>query len=139
MGPSATRHDLDRLQIAQNRAVRRLFSADYYGDSLGTNDIRIKYRILNINQLIKYFSSIMIFKIDRKLMKSNLKINRNNHHDHLTRFRNNPQTTAHRSWLGARSIYNSCMRIYLENSIEMRNNCTLNCFKRSLKDHLIRN
>lgn len=138
-GPSASRYDLDRLQVAQNRAIRRLFSSDYHGLSLSTNQIRLKYRILNIKQMIGYYSSIMMFKIDKKLMKTNFKINRNNRHGHMTRFRNCPQTIAHRSWLGGKSIYNSCMRLYLESCVLTTNNRNINCFKRSLKDKLLGN
>lgn len=39
-GTSATKRDLDTLQVAQNEAVRKIFVKEYQNDNISTEDIR---------------------------------------------------------------------------------------------------
>ena len=58
----ASNYMIDQLQVIQNRAIRFIFWRDYIQLRLSTEAIYRKYRIMNIQQLLKYDAIFTIFK-----------------------------------------------------------------------------
>lgn len=136
-GTSINQIDLNRLQIAQNNALRKLFSHDYYNLNMGTDEIRKKYNILNVTQIIKFNKILMIYKIDNDLMKSNYKISRERPHEYATRNRNLPILSSFRTCMGEKSIYRSCTKEFIEMLPLIDSDVPLFKFKKSLKKNIV--
>lgn len=68
-GTSITLMEIARIQVAQNHAIRKFFYHDYHYGNLGSSEIKQKYNILNVQQLLKYNTLIMAYKIDKRMLK----------------------------------------------------------------------
>lgn len=65
-GSSATEHELNYLQEAQDIAVKSIFS----GERCKTmDDYYMKYKLLRVRQIIKYDRALLIYKLEHKLLK----------------------------------------------------------------------
>lgn len=130
-GTSASKQDLKRLQTAQNIAIRKFFYRDYYIDDMSTADIYQKYKILNVEQLIYLNKILLIYKIEKKTLKSNYSLNRVQPHEHHTRPR--VRLNAFRSNVGKYSVYRSCTEAYINENNNLPTNLSLHTFKKKLK------
>lgn len=134
---SASQNDISRLQVAQNYSLRKIFSPDYYHYDLSTSEIMQKYKILNIRQLIHQNNLLMIYKIDKCLMKCNYRLNRTPNHEYATRSRSRPRLTAFRTNTGKSSVFRSCTDLYNTMPLNLRNEPTIHSFKRKLKKSIL--
>lgn len=100
-GHSATEQQIATLQVAQNNAIRSVFRPEYYAQGLSTCEIRQTHNIFSVRQLIKYDTAVLAFKIDRKLIKTNIVINlRADIHRYVTRNAHNMQQRSFRTNIG---------------------------------------
>lgn len=137
-GHSATEHQIMSLQVAQNNAIRSIYRSEYYARGLSTCQIRRANNILSVRQLIKYDTVVLAFKIEKKLIKTNISINhRADMHSYNTRNANNMHQRSFRTNIGRFSISRVIATEYnqLPNSIK---NCeTLNNFKKKIKNNIL--
>lgn len=85
-GQSATENLLNTIQVVQNNAIRSIFRREYYASGLSTNQIKTKFNILNVRQISKYETAILAYKIDKKLIKTNIEtIQMSSRHNYNTR------------------------------------------------------
>lgn len=138
-GTSSTQSELNRLQIAQNCAIRSIYSYDYHTLNLSTVEIYDKYNILNINQIIDYSVGLWMYKREHNLMKLNLNTARHNElHTYNTRFANNLIPNRARTNLGFNSTLNYGARLYNSLDNAKKNQHSLGIFKSYLKNHVKR-
>lgn len=71
-GNSTNENTLSTLQVIQNNAIRAIFRRDYYALGMSTNEIKIKYNLLNVKQIVKYETSILAYKWKCDLIKSGI-------------------------------------------------------------------
>lgn len=135
-GNSSSQNDLNRLQVAQNQAIRTIFNYEYQFEQLSTIDIFAKYNILNVQQLIHYNSLLMMHKINHGLIKTNFTINRNRIHQYDTRTGSVPRTDAFRTNIGHRSVFKSLNDIYFKLNQNIRDTVSINKFKKIIKENL---
>lgn len=109
---SATQTELNSLQVAQNNAIRSLFKYEYSELGKSTEEIRMQYKILNIKQQIKYNNILLMYKIDRNLIKINHAIDRTPHHDYRTRNASQPRLATFRTTIGKKNIFRVCTEQY---------------------------
>lgn len=136
-GTSAGQGNIERLQIAQNNAIRKLFHYDYNTLNMSTDDIRKKYNILNVAQTIRFNGIQMMYKIDNNLIKTSHTMNRERAHNYNTRNRNNPIAPSSRTMTGDKNIYRACTQQYAATSPSITRKNTLNSFKKALKKKII--
>ena len=78
------------LQMMQNKAIRRIFWDEYNQDGTDTEALFQRHGILNIRQLLKYDSLLLIFKIKHEMIKTGLTFQVFSEvHSYETRNRNN--------------------------------------------------
>lgn len=135
-GTSATLTDIARLQVAQNHAIRKFFYYDYHYLNLSSSDIKQKYKILNVQQLLRYNKLIISFKIDKRLMKCNFKFDTAANHEYLTRNCEQIRLPVFRTITGRNSIFRHCAELYRATSIDLKNSRTLQIFKKKLKSSM---
>lgn len=87
---SASKSELDKLQIAQNVAIRSIFWCEYRVVRWRTIEIFNKFNILNVKLLCDYNLGLLMYKREHKPMKINM-ISRSEH-NYTTRFRYNIAT-----------------------------------------------
>lgn len=80
-GTSLNAGEANRLQIAQNKSIRTIFSYEYNVLSMSTVQIMKKFAILSIKELIEFNNVMMIYKIDNGMLKSNHKTDRRRVHN----------------------------------------------------------
>lgn len=137
-GTSANEHDLNRLQVAQNNAIRTIFAFDYLTQNMNTNEIYRKYKILNIKQIINYNLAILIFKIERRQIKLDYNIQRNSHiHSYATRNTHYLTYDTSRTETGHKSILSSGALLYNSLGREIKQIPTLAKFKKELNNHFL--
>ena len=61
---------IQELERLQNKAVRFIFWRDYYYDGLSTSDLYKKYKILKINELVKYEAIMIIFRVRHGFLRT---------------------------------------------------------------------
>lgn len=135
--PSITQQQIYRLQVAQNNAIRVIFSFEYNILNLSTAEIYAKYNILDIKKLIPYYEAIMIYKMDKNLMKCSHNIDRNSAHDYDTRSRSLPRLQPFRTNMGKNSIFRTCTERYRELPPGLHRLQSLHLFKKHLKNHIV--
>lgn len=121
---------MKRLQTAQNIAIRKFFHHDYFVEDLSTADIYRKYKILNVQQLIYVSKILLIYKIDKNLLKSNYLVQR---HNHDRNSRAHIRLSAYRTNVGRFSIYRACTELFQDEQNNLQTNRSLNTFKKTLK------
>lgn len=134
---SISQNEKDKLQVAQNHAIRTIFVYEYNTLKLHTHEIRKKYKILDIEQLIYYNQMIMMFKIDKKLMKSNHTIDRNPTHSYTTRHSALPRLIPFRTNMGKNSVFRACTEGYRSLDPSLIEQSTVLSFKKRLKEKII--
>lgn len=130
---SITQNEINQLQVAQNNAIRTIFSYEYNVQQLSTAEIMKKFKILNVKQSIRFNNLTMMFKIDNKQMKSNYTIDRTSVHNYATRFGSRPRLGAIRTSLGQKSIFRSCTEEYAALDPSLLVQPTIRLFKQKLK------
>lgn len=72
----------NQLQVIQNKAVRNLFWQEYREPNTNTNDLYERHSILRVNNIIKFNSMLMIYKIKNKLIRNHIELStfRQTHH-----------------------------------------------------------
>lgn len=131
---TTTEFNLNRLQIAQNNAIRKIFNYEYFYEGLSTESIREKYKIMNVRQLIQYNNAIMIFKISRNAMKSNYSLNVAGERRYNTRAAARPRASAFRTNLGKNSVYRSCTELFYNMQLDQITSTSNYSFKKQLKN-----
>lgn len=136
-GGSATSAKLDELQVIQNRALRNIFYIEYYINGLNTNEIRRKYKIMNVREQIEMNCMIFIYKVSNKLIKTNHILSRSQDiHEHYTRGRDNINTGPIRTNHMKHNIFVNSSRLFNKLDRMIRNIPSLNVFKRELKKRI---
>lgn len=130
---SAHKHRLHKLEIVQNRAIRNIYNAPY------NSSANILYKNLNIPKLDD------LFKIQMgKLMYDCISLNlpspllnlftpNTNIHNHVTRNRNNPHTTARRSQLVSKSFLHQSPKLWAQFPLYIKHRKTVKSFTYCLK------
>ena len=81
---------LQQLQIMQNKVIRNLFWQEYHRGIVNTASIYRMNNILQVEQLIKYDSNLMIYKIKNNYIRNNMELRTFEHqHSYHTRNRTN--------------------------------------------------
>lgn len=139
-GYSSTENLLNTLQTVQNNAIRSIFRHEYYALGLSTNQIRSKFGILNVRQVAKYEMAMLAFKINKKIIKTNIDTAQmSSRHNYSTRNANMLYQRKFRTNSG------NCMierQIAIELNMlpmNLRNATTLRRFKIDLKKHILSN
>lgn len=136
-GSSSQQYILNDLQVLQNKAIRNIFHHDYYSLGLHTNEILLKYRILNVSQLIQYESAVFFYKIYNNLIKRDFTITRRTDiHSYPTRNRSYIHLTRCNTNYGMFNAYYHGARVFNKLSDNIRAAPTINIFKRRLKIHM---
>lgn len=141
-GQSATRFQLDAIQVAQNNAIRSIFRNDYYAMGLTTDQIRANQKTLNVKQITKYETAILAFKIQKKLIKNNIDVvTMSSRHNYHTRIRNTNQIhqQPYRTNAGKHLIARLIAVEFNMLPNELQSQLSLNNFKRKLKLHISSN
>lgn len=136
-GTSSTQSDLNRLQVAQNQSIRKIFNQEYQFEQLNTTQIMSKYDILNVQQLIEFNLLIMMHKINHGLIKTNFAINRNSNHQYETRASAIPRANAYRTNIGQKSVFRSLTDNYFKLNPDLRNIVSINRFKKLIKQKIV--
>lgn len=134
---SATQSELKSLQTAQNNAIRNFFYYEYNTMHMSTDQIRSHFKILNVKQLVKYNAILLMYKIDRKLIKSNHTLNRIASHSYETRNSSQPRLTAFRTNTGKNSVFRACTEQYALLPTALSGVVPTVKFKKQLKTHII--
>lgn len=134
---SALSNDINRLQIAQNHALRKIFNQDYYQTNLSTEEIRSKYQILNVRQLCVQNGLVLMYKVVNNLMKTTYRVNYERDRHYQTRQTEQPRVDSFRTNTGKYSIFRSASMLFfgLDNSI--RSLPSLCTFKKKIKADLL--
>jgi CRISPR/Cas system CMR-associated protein Cmr3 (group 5 of RAMP superfamily) len=76
---------LEELERFQNKAMRLIFWNEYNTNVIDTEGLYKKYKIQKLRLLVKYESSMKIFKISNGSLKSNMTLTQySDVHDHET-------------------------------------------------------
>lgn len=134
---SATNNNVNRLQIVQNQAIRSIFYSEYNHHCMSTTDIRKKYAILNVRQIMRLNEMLMYFKLKKNKFKCNFKINTDSAHRYSTRNVSLPRTSTFRTNLGKNSIFRSCTKNFNEMQLNNNNELSINAFKKKIKTELL--
>lgn len=131
-GPALTQDDINSIQTIQNIALRRVFSIDYYTRGLHTHEIRAKHNILSIRQMIHYNSSLLIFKLNKQLIKLDYNVTTiDNIHSYPTRGNKQIHINSYRTRLGRDSVLRAASTIY--NKFKTEENDTIDKYKKRIK------
>lgn len=130
---SASNNNINRVQIAQNQAIRTIFFSDYNYLNMSTTDIRKKYAILNVRQIMKLNEMLMYFKLKKNKFKCNFKINNERTHRYATRNATLPRTSTFRTNMGRNSIFRSCTKKFHEMHLNNNTQLSINAFKKNSK------
>lgn len=133
---SASVRDMDKLQVAQNIAIRKIFSYDYYVTGVSTADILKKYYILNVRQQCLFNEHIFFYKILNKQIKCSFSVSNERNHQYSTRNASQPNLSNFRTNLGKFSIFRYCANNFY-NTYGAQTNQSLNSFKKKLKKTLM--
>lgn len=139
-GHSATDSQISALQVAQNNALRSIYRNQYYACGLSTTQIRKSHGIFSVRQLIKYNTAILAFKVEKKLIKSNITINHfADRHNYNTRNSRNIYQGSFRSNVG--KFDTSRMMAVEFNSLpsDIKTIPSLHIYKKRVKQHILSN
>lgn len=137
----ATAHfRIDHLQRLQNKALRFIFWREYRNGNISTAGLYKKYKILKMNEVVKYEHVMNIYKIKHQLLNVNFNLSANHErHQHNTRRRSQLQTPASRTNYSRYSMFHEGVNEYNRLPSHLRHCDNLLIFKRLLKQHLSRN
>lgn len=127
--------DRNRLQIAQNYAIRRVFNYEYFVLGIGTSQIMRNYNILNVNRLTCLNENLLMFKINKGLLKCTYRVEHMHDHQYSLRYQN-PRLAAYRTALGKTSIFRSCLEIALKTR-SINSTDPLHIYRKNLKKKLL--
>lgn len=130
---SLLQQDLNRLQVAQNQTIRSIFYHEYNALDMDTAQIRQKYKIMNVRQLLLYNEILTIFKIKKGLLKSNYRIDLTRTHNYQTRATPRPRAPVPRTNIGAHSIFRKCTEKYFSLNFNLIDSQNIFAFKKSIK------
>lgn len=132
---NTTQFNINRLQRLQNRAIKNIFNLPYETSSAS---LYKRFPILPIRKLIKYELCTLVYKIDHKLLKSNIEFKRNITHSYETRDRDRYTLDKHvRTEFGRRRPSYIGAALYNELPRDLRLSQSCKVFKRSLKMMLL--
>lgn len=136
-GAAATQTDIDKLQVAQNVAVRRIFSYDYHILNISTDEIYKKYGLLKVREIISYNLGILIYKHKNNMLKLDHEFRYNGDtHDYPTRSRNQIAINPFRTRLGEDNTLNAGTRLFNSLHTSTKSQPTLSKFKLNLKKEI---
>lgn len=137
-GTSATANEIKSLQTAQNNSLRSIFRADYYRLNLSTADIRKKYNLFDVKQIIDFDTALLAFKIKRNLIKCDLLSQSHSIcHTYHTRNSNNIIANAYRTNIGKVSIHRVISAGYNKIPQNIRDCTTIHSFKHKFKTFIM--
>lgn len=139
-GNSTNENNLSTLQVIQNNALRTIFRTDYYANGLSTNEIKKKYCLLNIKQIVKYETAMLAYKVRCDLFKSDIKLKKRS--QQISYNLRNPDNLFQQSFKNnsGKNIISRLVAIELNtlpNEIKTIN--SLFTFKKKLKKHICTN
>lgn len=133
---SATKSNLQRLQVAQNRIIKTLFKYDYLTP---TAKIYKETKLFNLAQTHKYNTCIFIRKILTKDIHSQITFTKRiDYYKRITRQANNLCLRSHRTNYGKKSILYDGAQLYNELPKNIKEAKSLNTFKKILKSHILK-
>lgn len=139
-GHSATDNQINALQVSQNNAIRSIFRDQYYAHRLSTSEIRNAHGFFNVRQIIKYDTATLAYKIERRLIKTDLIMNFiADRHNYNTRSARNIYQNSFRSNAGKYSTSRMIAVEYNSLPTSIKNNASLNLFKKMLKTYILQN
>lgn len=139
-GHSSTEYLIDSIQVAQNNAIRSIFRNEYYAHALTTNEIRKKYNILSVRQVIKFNTSCLAYKITHRLMKSDIVITTvADRHNYATRNAHSLNQHPYRSNAGKFCTNRVIAVEYNSIPIDITNCPSFNIFKKQIKKYILEN
>lgn len=137
-GPTTAKYHITSLQISQNNAVRRIFSKNYHTDNMHTIDIYKANNILNVEQIIKIDSTLLMIKLSRNMIKSDIQIDRvGDGHHHHTRHGNNIVISNYRTNIGRNNVSNHAAIQYNIYKNNINENDKIYKIKKKLKKLII--
>lgn len=137
-GHSATDYQINTLQVAHNNAIRSIFREQYHAHKLSTSEIRNAHGIFSVRQIIKYDTATLGFKIEKKLIKTDIKINHiANLHNYNTRSARNFQQNSFRTNVGKYSTGRMIAVEFNNLPTSIKNSVSLNSFKKGLKRFIL--
>lgn len=131
-GNGLSAYKKNELQVIQNIAIRNAFNMEYYTNNLSTNYIMKKYKLPNINQIIKIETVCFYHKVFYKIIKCT-HVPRLHSHNINTRQRNNVYIQTSRTNLALNNIFNVGARIFNSLNEEIRNIKNIKKFKSNIK------
>lgn len=131
-GTTTTEVDIRRLQTSQNNALRKIFNYEYALENLSTTEIKKIYEIMDIKQIIKLNRTMLIYKISKRLIKSNYQLNFLREHRYQTRA-DRPTFVHFRTNVGKNSVFRSCTELFFDMRLNGYNEVSPNLFKKRLK------
>lgn len=137
-GQSATEYLLNTIQVIQNNAIRSIFRKEYYAFGLSTNQIRTKFNILNVRQISKYETAILAYKINKKIIKTNIEtIQMSSRHNYNTRNSNQLYQQSFRTKTGKYLISRLIAVEFNMLPTDLQSLPSLNQFKNKLKKYIL--
>lgn len=137
-GHSLTEQQTASLQVAQNNAIRSIFRKEYYGHGLSTIQIRRTHNIFTVRQVIKYNTAVLAFKIDKKIIKTDLVINlRADMSRYITRNAHSMHQRSFRTNIGRFCTSRVVAVEYNQIPNSIKNSETLNNFKKRIKTSIL--
>lgn len=137
-GTSITQGELQKLQVAQNVAVRKFFAWEYYVERVSTQEIFKKYDLLNVEQNIHLNEIITHYKIINGIIKIERTLPTvSESHEHFTRNRSQTRLNLYRTNVGKKSILNVCAERYNTIDRSIAQTRPFAKFKKSLKKSII--
>lgn len=114
--------------------MRAIFRHDYYADSLETDQIRIKYGILSVGEIVAYDTAILAYRIKNNLIKNDVELNYNSErHNYHTRNSSNIYQNSYRTNAGKFLISRQVAVSFNFLTNEMKNIRSITTFKKELK------
>lgn len=133
---SATKTNLKKLQVAQNRVIKTLFRYNYLTPTI---KIYKETKLFNLAQTYKYNTCIFIRKILTKDIHSQITFTKRiDIYKRMTRRANNLCLRSHRTNYGKKSILYDGAQLYNELPKTIKEAKSLFTFKKLLKSHILK-
>lgn len=127
-----------QLQRLQNKAIRLIFYQEYRGSDASTEDLRKKYGILQVADLIRYEFCMSIYKVQNRLLKTSFSLaTTSDNHGYHTRRRSHVQLPRSRTNHSRSSVWHEGVNMFNSLPSPLRHATSILVFKRLLKLHLL--
>lgn len=137
-GSDLAENEINRIQTAQNAAIRKFFAYDYWMLNLNTETIYKKYEIMKVREIILMNSALFYYKIEKNLIRIDSALIRASEiHNYATRGNHEIRLVQPMTNMGRNSIINSCARIYNSLGRIITGQESLVKFKKMVKNQIL--